>query len=307
MGAALADRALPGAAQHGHLRVATHDRNLRERSTGVERIHGDGRPRAHWFALSLGMHRRDRLVADDRAGDPPRLLADEDGPRCGRGLEASRRVHRVADHRLVAPAVGTDRREHHLAGVHADAELEAAELLGVLGGLAPKLQRGTHGALGVVTVRDLGTEHREDPIAHHLVEPAAVAIDDARHPRDAAVHEPSHVLGIGSLRHPCEAGEVGEHDRRPPPLLTRRTGGRRGLLQRRSALTAEAEPDRVGALARGTGELERRAARAAEALGGIARLAAGRTCHVSPAAPHGPLRSTSSHHRGTVTAPRSSS
>ena len=55
---------------------------------------------------------------------------------------------------------------------------------------------GVAGSDGVVLVGERGAEERHDPVAHHLVHRALVAVDGVHHPLEDRVQEPARVLGI---------------------------------------------------------------------------------------------------------------
>ncbi len=111
-----------------------------------------------------------------------------------------------------------DGADDHLAGVEPDPDLHvdpvgAAELLGVpaQGGL--HVERGVAGPHGVILVGDRRTEQRHDPVAHHLVDGALVAVDGLHHPLEDRVEELPRLLGITVGEQLHRALEVGEEDR----------------------------------------------------------------------------------------------
>ena len=61
-------------------------------------------------------------------------------------------------------------------------------------------ERGAHGALRVVLVRDRGSEERHDGVADELLDRAAVAFELVAQVLPVRVEERPHVLGIEVLR-----------------------------------------------------------------------------------------------------------
>ena len=111
-----------------------------------------------------------------------------------------------------------------------------------------QIERGPHGALGVVLVRHRRPPDRHHRVADELLHRAAVEPDQPLAGLEVAGEELAHVLGVARLGARREADEVGEEDRDEPPLGDRRGGrgagaGRRGV-ERRPALDAEARPGR---------------------------------------------------------------
>ena len=203
-------------------------------------------------------------------------LADGDRSRPAGGLQPRGDVDGVADHGVaVADGAGED-----LAGVDADAQLEARAMArGQLGvdlahrGLHP--ERGAHGALLVVLVRDRRAEDGHDVVADVLVDGAAVAGDLLAEPAQAAVDERLDALGVHPLGHGRVAGEVGEQHGDLAPLV----GGRRAA---RPEAAAGAGCCAAGAARR----VERGAARHAELRVRRRGRAARRGSGARAAAPH---------------------
>ena len=127
--------------------------------------------------------------------------ADQDLARPGSLLQPRRDVHGVAGDERLAGA-GDD-----LAGVHADADLEAEPGDGVA-----HLDRRPNGSQRVVLV-DLGQpEDRHRRVADELLDRAAVALEDRAELGVVAAHELAQDLGIGPLAERRRADEVAEHD-----------------------------------------------------------------------------------------------
>ena len=92
---------------------------------------------------------------------------------------------------------------------------------------------GTHGALGIVLVRDRRTEQREDRVADDLVDLAAVGGDVGDESLERVVDDVLHLLGIAGLRQAGEADEIGEEHGDDAAFV-------RTALHRRAAGRAEA-------------------------------------------------------------------
>ena len=118
---------------------------------------------------------------------------DDDLVRAGDRLQPARGVHDVAHRGVVA--AGAQRADEHLAGVHADAQVDVdAVLFAHLREPLLHPQRGAHRALGVVLVRDRRAEERDERVADDLVDLAAEGGDLGGEPLEAAVDEVLDVL-----------------------------------------------------------------------------------------------------------------
>ena len=71
-------------------------------------------------------------------------------------------------------------------------------------------ERGVAGAHGVVLVGERRAEERHDPVAHHLVDGALVAVDGLHHPLEHGVEELAGLLGVAVGEQLHRALEVGE-------------------------------------------------------------------------------------------------
>ncbi len=141
---------------------------------------------------------------------------DEHLPRSGGRLQPCGDVHRVADHRVVHAALGTDVPGNHLAAGDADARLEPDARHGR--DLEPRhrllhLQRGAHRTLRVVRVHHRRAEEGEDAVAEQVGHRAALALDRVARHRQVAVQQVERVLGclVGTDR--GIAAQVGEERR----------------------------------------------------------------------------------------------
>ena len=149
-------------------------------------------------------------------------LADEHAARGRQRLQPRRRVHDVAHRRVVGAG---ERADEHLAGVDADAHLDA-----VAGSSAPCSatnaasvscirSAGPDGPLGVVLVGDRGAEQGDDGVAEQLVDAPAERLDVGDEALEARLDQALHRLGVEVLGQRRVADEVGEQDGDDAPLL----------------------------------------------------------------------------------------
>ena len=90
--------------------------------------------------------------------------------------------------------------------------MRASHALGVLLDRLLHPQRRVAGAHGVVLVGERRAEERHDPVAHHLVDRALVAVDRLHHALEHRVEELARLLGIAVGEQLHRALEVGEED-----------------------------------------------------------------------------------------------
>ena len=129
-------------------------------------------------------------------------------------------------------------------------------------------------ALGVIFVRDRGTEECEHPVAQELADRALVAMDLLEHERERPLHERPGLLGVQALGETRVSGHVGEEHRdllalafqagrvgadlrrerrRGVRLSVRQARVERRCRERRTAFHAEAAIGRVPVAAARTG------------------------------------------------------
>ena len=72
------------------------------------------------------------------------------------------------------------------------------------------VQRGVTRPHGVILVRERSPEERHDPVAHHLVYGALVAVDGLHHPLEDGIQELPGLLGVPVGEQLHRALEVGE-------------------------------------------------------------------------------------------------
>src|SRR5439155_4502486 len=107
----------------------------------------------------------------------------------------------------------------------------------------PEVERGAHGPLRVVLLRDGRPATRHNRVAYELLHRAAVALDQAAAGVEVAGQQLAHLLGVARLRERRETDQVGEEHRHQTAfgsgcLSLRRRGGWR-LANGRGSVTAQ--------------------------------------------------------------------
>ncbi|HTO10940.1 MAG TPA: hypothetical protein VMQ51_05165 [Candidatus Binatia bacterium] len=113
--------------------------------------------------------------------------------------------------------VAADGTHDDLARVQADADLDVdpirpADAIGVAADRFLHAERREARAGTVVLVREGGVEERHDPVTHHLVDGAFVAMDGLDHPLQDGVEDLARFLGIAIGQQFHRTLEVGEED-----------------------------------------------------------------------------------------------
>jgi hypothetical protein len=132
-------------------------------------------------------------------------------------LHAAGQVRGFPDGRVIHVEVAPDGADDDLTRVEADADLHldfvgSAELLGVAADGGLHAERRIARAHRVVLVGQGRAEERHDPVAHHLVHRAFVAVDGLHHPLEDGVEELARLLRITVGEQLHRALEVGEED-----------------------------------------------------------------------------------------------
>ena len=192
-GAPLADDAGERLAQERQLLLAADERRAPPtRSTPTRARARSAFQTGTGEDLPLASTARASLELDRPLGRSIGRLVDEDRARRRGRLETCRGVHDVARRHAFARLGPRVQRDERLAGRDPDPDLEVA----FLGQRLPDRQRGAHGSLRVVLVRDRGAEHRHDGVADELLDGAAEALELGAHARVVGLEQPPHVLGI---------------------------------------------------------------------------------------------------------------
>jgi hypothetical protein len=147
-------------------------------------------------------------VAPRRA---PGLFADHDAATRTLGFEPSADVERVAD------KVGVTDADHHLAGVHRDAQCEFHPVLfGDPGGEVDEaflqLDRRVHGAHRILGPDFGDTPHGHESVTDVLRHTGAVALRYQPQQVVIAADDLTCRLGVDALLEARRAGQIGEHD-----------------------------------------------------------------------------------------------
>ena len=198
--------------------------------------------------LTGHLERRDRLALalqlesalftprEQIAGGPSGDVTDEDASGRRVRLQAGGRVQRVAGRAVLDPTSTADRPEHHQAGLDADADRQGQGAV-VVSGMPDDAERGADRPLGIVLVRDRGTEEREDAVAGEVLDLSTERLDGVDHAPNGGAQELARILGIEllrELRRPDDVGEQGGDDLALLPhlaahrliLLARSDGGK---------------------------------------------------------------------------------
>jgi L-fucose mutarotase len=170
-----------------------------------------------------------------RKGQAERAGGDEGRPGRRHLLQAGGQVRRLPDRRVVHPEIAAHRADDDLSRVQADANVGAhglgpPERLRVAGHGLMHLECRVAGAHGVILVRERRPEQGHDPVAHHLVDRALVAVDRLHHPLEHRIEEFSRLLRIPVGQELHRALQVREEHRDVLPLTLHGAAGAEDLL-----------------------------------------------------------------------------
>ena len=164
------------------------------------------------FSLHIDRRRLPELKGAPRCGDG--AFADQDGARGSSLLQSSSNVDRVAAHK---GASRTSLPDDHIAGVHADTQLEL--LVEQLRKPALHPERDMQRPLGMVFERSRCSECRHHGVARELLNRPAGALDLVCHCVVEALEEDTRAFRILGTRQRRRADQVCEHHSRQLPLL----------------------------------------------------------------------------------------
>ena len=175
-------------------------RQLEDLDRVREALDGDGPERPH---------------LDVALGEPHGLGGQPDGPGRRQLFHPGREVGGLAHGRVVHAQIAADRADDDLARVEADPDLHlhpvrAARVVRVALQRLLHPERGVARAHGVILVGERRAEEGHDPVAHHLVHGALVAVDGLHHAFEHGVEELARLLGIAVGEQLHRALEVGE-------------------------------------------------------------------------------------------------
>ena len=227
-------------AEHVELGVATDERHVGLPAPRQQRrVVPDRLPHPHLLIAAAELDLLVRPEAHARRAQRARGVADEHRPGRRHLLEPGGGVDDVAHRRVVGAGDGA---HQHLAGVDADPhpQLVGGMLLAEVAQRGLHRQRRAHGPVGVVLVRDRRPEQRDDRVAEHLVDDAAVGLDVGDEQREGGVDEALDLFGVAALGERREADDVGEQHGHDPPLLVGDRLGNVAAVQWRAAERAEA-------------------------------------------------------------------
>ena len=182
---------------------------------GPQRARAGERVDLNGIRQALDRHRAPGRDLNVAFGELQGRRSEQDRPGRRHLLHAGGQVGRLPNGRVVHVQVGTDGADDHLARVepHADLEghpLRAEHTLRVLRHRLLHPERRVARPHGVVLVGERRSEERHDPIAHHLVDRALVAVDGLHHPFEDRVEELPGLLGVPVREQLHRALEVGE-------------------------------------------------------------------------------------------------
>ena len=169
----------------------------------------------HRFGQALDRDRSPSRHLDVALGELQGRGREQDRARCRHLLHAGGQVRRLTHRRVVHVQIRPDGAHHHLAGVEPDADLDrhsvrAEHTLRVLRDRLLHPQRRVARPHRVILVRERRAEQRHDPVTHHLVDGALVAVHGLHHPFEHGVEDLARFLGVAigeQLHRPLEVGE----------------------------------------------------------------------------------------------------
>jgi hypothetical protein len=137
--------------------------------------------------------------------------------RGGELFHARRQVGRLANRAVVDAEITPNGSHHHLPRVETHPDLRpnamiAPHLLGVPTDCHLHVERGVACPHCVILVGEGGAEEGHDPVAHHLVHGALVAVDGLHHPFEHRIQKLSGLLRIPVGEQLHRAFQVGEQD-----------------------------------------------------------------------------------------------
>ncbi len=189
----------------------------------------------HRLRQPLDRHRAERRHGDVALDQVQGRARDQDAARARELFQPRRQVCRLTDRRVVHVEIAVDGPHDDLARVEPDPDLHVdtvrpARLRRVALHELLHPQRRVAGADGMVLVGHRRAEQRHDPIAHHLVDGALVAVDRLHHPLEDGVQELPGLLGIPIGEELHRAFHVGEQHRHLLALALQCGSGNEDLL-----------------------------------------------------------------------------
>jgi hypothetical protein len=209
-------------------------------------------------AEALDRHRAERCDVDKAFDQLQRRRRQEDGARACQLLHPGREMRGLADGRVAHVEIAADGVHDDLARVEPDPDLHdhavsAASFLRVSLHLLLHPQRGIAGPHRVILVRQRRPKEPHDPVTHHLVHRALVAVDGVHHVLDDRVEQLPGFLRVTFGEQLHRALEVGEEDGDLLALTFERALGGQDLLGEvlRGVGLRRREPCQLGPVAAG--------------------------------------------------------
>ncbi len=179
----------------------------RARSRHLVDFHGVGEP--------FHRHGAERLYRNEPFHQLQGRRRQEDAPRARELLHTRRQMGCLAHGRVVHVEIAANGAHDDLARVEPDPDLHvhAVRMARVFSVALHRLlhpERSVAGADSVILVGERRAEQRHDPVAHHLVDSALVAVHGFHHSIEDGVEELARLLGIAvgeELHRPLEIGE----------------------------------------------------------------------------------------------------
>ena len=173
----------------------------------------------HLDRLAQALHgdRAERLDRHVPLGQRERVARDQDTSGRRQLLHSRRQMGGLAHRGVIHVEVVPDGPHDDLARVQPDANLDldalrAAELLRVVPHGILHAQGRVARPHRVILVSQRGPEERHDPVAHHLVHRALVAVDRLHHALEHGVEQLARLLGIAVSEKLHRALEIREED-----------------------------------------------------------------------------------------------
>jgi hypothetical protein len=160
-------------------------------------------------------HGAERLHLDVALDQRQRLGRDHDRAGIGDLLHPRGQVRSLSHRGVVHVEIAADGAHDDLPGVQPDTDLDhgrvrASYVFRVLLHAFLHPDRRIAGPHGVVLMGERRAEQRHDPVAHHLVDRALIAVDGLHHPFEHRIEEFAGLLGIAISEQLHGALEVGE-------------------------------------------------------------------------------------------------
>jgi hypothetical protein len=185
--------------------VATHEaRQAARRRRAQTRAHGAGRLEledVNERVQTLNRRRTERKHVDESLGQGERGTRDEDRAGVRDLLHSRCEMRRLPYRRVIHMEVVPDGTHHDVARIQPDPHTNAEALgptnrFGIPIGRLLEGERRVARAHRVVFVSERRAEQRHDPVTHHLVDGALVAVDGLHHQLEDGIEKLPSLLGI---------------------------------------------------------------------------------------------------------------